>query len=89
MLISPEGVKPPGIKIFPPMTAAETSVTGIGFNSTGEIRKNSYSVAIGILIFLVGNGINAGDLTTAIEIFFILAPIAMMIGLVMLQIGLK
>ena len=61
----------------------------VGFNSTGEIRKNSYSIAIGILIFLVGNGINAGDLTTAIEIFFILAPIAMMIGLVMLQIGLK
>ena len=61
----------------------------VGFNSTGEIRKNSYYVAIGILIFLVGNGINAGDLTSAIEIFFILAPIAMMIGLVMLQIGLK
>ena len=61
----------------------------VGFNSTGEIRKNSYYVGIGILIFLVGNGINAGDLTTAIEIFFILAPIAMMIGLVMLQIGLK
>jgi len=61
----------------------------VGFNSTGEIRKNSYYIAIGILIFLVGNGINAGVLTSAIEIFFILAPIAMMIGLVMLQIGLK
>ena len=61
----------------------------VGLKSTGEIRKNSLFIAFGIIIFLVGNAINTGLLTAAIELFFIIAPITMIVGLILLQLGLK
>ncbi|HUX99590.1 MAG TPA: hypothetical protein VMV49_08560 [Candidatus Deferrimicrobium sp.] len=61
----------------------------VGFNSSGEIRKNSLEIAFGILLFFIGNAMNTGFLTNIYEIFFILAPITMIIGLVLFQFGFK
>ena len=61
----------------------------VGLKSVGEIRKNSFYIAFGILVFLIGNAMNMGLLTALYEIFFILAPITMLIGLILFQMGLK
>lgn len=61
----------------------------VGFKSSGEIRKNSLFVAFGIIIFLMGNGMNTKIITDFFPILLILAPIAMLIGLLLFQIGLK
>ncbi|MHA1277874.1 MAG: hypothetical protein ACTSQI_08490 [Candidatus Helarchaeota archaeon] len=61
----------------------------VGLQSTGVIRRNSFLIAFGILIFLLGNGMNTGFLTVRFPILLIFAPVTMLIGLLIFEFGLK
>ncbi|MHA1264174.1 MAG: hypothetical protein ACTSRS_02975 [Candidatus Helarchaeota archaeon] len=61
----------------------------VGLRSSGEIRKNSFFIAFGIIIFLIGNAMNTKLITDIFPILLLLAPTTMLIGLVLFTIGLK
>ncbi|HUX99129.1 MAG TPA: hypothetical protein VMV49_06210 [Candidatus Deferrimicrobium sp.] len=53
----------------------------VGIKSHGNIRKNSLLIAVGILIFLIGQTAHSATFfTTAVFIYFIISPICIIIG---------
>lgn len=61
----------------------------VGLKSSGQIRINSFDIAFGIIIFLVGNALNTKVLTDLFPLLLVLAPLTMLIGLLLFQMGLK
>ncbi len=59
----------------------------VGFKSTGEVRKKSLYMAVSLLVFLVGKGMNFNFLLDLFPILRIIVPILMIGGLILLHIG--
>jgi len=59
----------------------------VGYKSAGEIRKISYIIAIGTLIFIIGKTMNTVMFQEEILILWVLAPILMIIGLMIFHYG--
>jgi hypothetical protein len=53
----------------------------VGIKSHGNIRKNSLLIAVGILIFLIGQTAHSATFfSTAVFIYFIASPVCMIVG---------
>jgi hypothetical protein len=59
----------------------------VGFKSTGEVRRKSLYMAVSLLVFIVGKGMNFVFLLELFPVLRIIVPILMIVGLILLHIG--
>lgn len=60
----------------------------VGSKSAGDVRKTSYILAIGTIIFVIGKSLNTVMLQEIILILYVIAPILMILGLIIFHYGL-
>ena len=59
----------------------------VGFKSAGALKKSSFIIAIGSLIFIAGKVLNWGTLQESINLLYLVAPLLLIIGLMIFHYG--
>jgi hypothetical protein len=59
----------------------------VGFKSAGALKKNSFIIAIGSILFIVGKVLNWGTLQESMAIFYLIAPVLLIVGLIIFHYG--
>jgi hypothetical protein len=59
----------------------------VGVKSAGALKKNSFIIAIGSLVFIAGKVLNWGTLQESINILYLVAPLLLIIGIIIFHYG--